>query len=225
MPCILTESWPAAASTLTLVSVFLLSTESDNNCAESLLPEGSIYLCVCRPPLLRPLLPLFPSSPACVGPWTAGDHVRVSSRQTNCCLSGVGGWIKACCSPFSLSQWLDSISRPASITHTLMSLKLPSSPAFYRCCLSHTGGWTHLFNPDLSFRHYEIVLSSFFFFLPLPFFFPSPNSPLPDDIGLRQRFSSSCSTNFLTLFGVTIFFGPVAKPKCHVSLHLSPRRA
>lgn len=86
-----------------------------------------------------------------------------------------------------------------------MSLKLPSSPAFYRYCLSHTGGWTHLFNPDLSFRHYEIVLSSFFF-LPLPFFFPSPNSPLPTDIGLRQCFSSSCSTNFLTLFGVPIFF-------------------
>lgn len=104
-----------------------------------------------------------------------------------------------------------------------MSLKLPSSPAFYRCCLSHTGGWTHLFNPDLSFRHYEIVLSSFFF-LPLPFFFPSPNSPLPNDIGLRQRFSSSCSTNFLTLFGATISFGPVSKPRCHVSLHrVEPR--
>lgn len=43
-----------------------------------------------------------------------------------------------------LSQWLDSISRPASLTHTLMSLKLPSSPAF-SLTASHTqvGGPTY----------------------------------------------------------------------------------
>lgn len=126
--------------------------------------------------------------------WAAGHHVRVSPQQTKCCLSEVGGWIKARCSlslsvfrATSLSQWLDSISRPASITHTLMSLKPTCSPAFHRrCCLSHTGGWTHLFNPDLSFRHYEIVLFLFFFSLSFSFFFFTSVS----DIGRCQQFSS-----------------------------------
>lgn len=93
-----------------------------------------------------------------------------------------------------LSQWLDSISRPASITHTLMSLKLPSSPAF-SIAASHTqvGGPTYSTQIFLL----DIMKSCCFF----PFFFPSPNSLMLNDIRLSFPATSLqlCSTNFLTL--------------------------